>query len=68
LAPYLVSEGAVAFWGSILVSLAALFLLGVISARLFGIRIAQNGVKMLLLGGLAIAVGVIVGTLVPNAS
>lgn len=64
LVPYLLVEKERALWYSVGASLAALFLLGAIAARLARISVIRNGLEMLLIGGLAIAIGVIVGSVV----
>lgn len=58
------------FWGigtalviSIALSLFALFILGLVSAKVLRISALRNGVRMLLIGGIAVAMGVIVGLL-----
>ncbi|MBI4066229.1 VIT1/CCC1 transporter family protein [Candidatus Gottesmanbacteria bacterium] len=58
LIPYFIMEAKVALPISIALSLSALFLLGVISATLFGINILRNGIRTLVIGGVAILVGV----------
>jgi VIT1/CCC1 family predicted Fe2+/Mn2+ transporter len=59
--PYIVLPVDSAFWVSILLSLAALFTLGIVGGKVSGISIFRNGVRMALIGGVAIGVGVIVG-------
>ena len=59
--PYIVLPIAIAFWYSIGASLAALFLLGVIGGKISRINIFSTGIKTLFIGGVAVAVGVIVG-------
>lgn len=61
LAPYLFLNIAAAFPSSISASLFALFLLGAMSAKLSRTHLLRSGSRMLVVGGLAIAVGVIVG-------
>lgn len=61
LAPYMLFSAGAAFWISVLLSLAVLSLLGVLSARLFGIAAFRKGFEMLIVGGIAIGVGVLVG-------
>ena len=56
--PYFIMESKAALPVSVALSLSALFLLGVISAMLFGINILKNGIRTLLIGGFAILVGV----------
>lgn len=64
LAPYLLLNIDRAFGASILLSLGALFALGVIGAKLARRPILRRGVRMCVVGGLAIAVGIVVGKLV----
>ena len=65
LAPYLAFNVTKAFVISIILSLIALFLLGLISSRIFKTdHTLKHAIRMLLIGGMAIAVGIIVGKLV----
>jgi len=64
LAPYVWLSVRSAFPLSIALSLLTLFLLGAIGARLSGTRILRNAIRMLLIGGIAVMVGVIVGLFV----
>jgi VIT1/CCC1 family predicted Fe2+/Mn2+ transporter len=59
--PYVVLERETAFFTSIAASCLALFLLGFLGARYFGSSGYRTGLRMLLLGGVAIGVGVLVG-------
>lgn len=59
--PYILLSPAVAFSASIVFSLLALFLLGVISAKLSRIGFLKSGFRMLVIGGIAIGIGVLVG-------
>ncbi len=61
LAPYILIDPKAAFWISITLSLIALFILGLLSAKVSRTGVIRSGIEMLLLGGLAIAVGVLVG-------
>ncbi|MBI5138495.1 MAG: VIT1/CCC1 transporter family protein [Candidatus Vogelbacteria bacterium] len=61
LSPYFILEGDEAFKVSIYLSLVSLFLLGLLSGYLSKTSFIKSGYRMLLVGGLAIAVGVIVG-------
>lgn len=61
LAPYLLFATSEAFWISIGASLVSLFVLGAISAHLSKIHIIKNALRMAFIGGLAIAVGTLVG-------
>lgn len=63
LLPYLIWERGPAFVISITASCISLFLLGFLGARYFGARGYRSGLRMLLLGGGAIAVGILVGRL-----
>ena len=62
--PYLLFETQIAFGFSIILSLIALFLLGALSAKYFKRSVFKLGLKMLLLGGLAVALGTLVGNYV----
>lgn len=59
--PYVLLEREAAFATSIAISCLALFLLGFMGARYFGSRGYRSGLRMLLLGGAAIGIGVLVG-------
>lgn len=63
LAPYVFLPAASAFVVSVLLSLIALFLLGVFSARLFHINATRKGFEMFVVGGIAIGVGIVIGKL-----
>lgn len=62
--PYLVLGAATALWGSIIVSVVALFALGLISARVVRVKMIDHAIKMAVLGSAAILIGVIVGRFV----
>lgn len=62
LLPYTVFEVSTAFYLSIVCSLAALFILGAVSVRRTLIETLHHGLKMLILGGLAIVIGVLLGS------
>lgn len=64
LLPYLAVAGEQAFEISILATLAALFILGVVSAKIFKIKVWRNGWRMLIVGGLAVTIGILASTLV----
>ncbi len=64
LVPYYLMESKNALPISISLSLGSLFLLGVVSAKLFGINILKNGIRTLAIGGFAILVGVLVSLFV----
>lgn len=61
LLPYLINKISNPFWVSIVVTLCALFLLGVISAEVLRTKIWRNALRMLIIGGLAVGIGVLVG-------
>ncbi len=63
LAPYVFFTNPLSI--SIGISLASLFLLGAFSASNFGIHWFSRGLRMLLIGGLAIGMGVAIGNWVP---
>jgi len=61
LLPYIFSGVAEPFWISIILSLIALFFLGVISAEVLHTKIWRNSLRMLIIGGLAVGIGVVIG-------
>jgi VIT1/CCC1 family predicted Fe2+/Mn2+ transporter len=61
LSPYIIFDREPAFFISIIASCVALFFLGFLGARYFGAKGGRSGLRMLLLGGSAIAVGILVG-------
>jgi len=63
LLPYFILSQQTAFWGSIGLSLAALFLLGTIGAKISNTSMWKSVTRMVLIGGSAIAIGSIVGHL-----
>ena len=62
--PYLVVGRETAFWWSILASLLALFLLGFASAKILKTHLLKNAFRMMLIGGVAISLGVVVGMMI----
>jgi VIT1/CCC1 family predicted Fe2+/Mn2+ transporter len=64
LLPYLLWPVSIAFGASIAASLLALTLLGWVSGRNFKVNAWHSGLKMLILGGLAIGIGIAVGQLI----
>ena len=64
LLPYIIFEKIYALTASIMLSLVALFSLGVYSANISKMRVLKSGFRMLIIGGMAIAVGVVIGQLV----
>lgn len=63
LLPYIFFEVSTALPTSIGASLVSLFLLGSIAAKYYKAAIWRNGLRMLILGGMAIVAGAIVGRL-----
>ncbi|MEK7612918.1 MAG: VIT1/CCC1 transporter family protein [Patescibacteria group bacterium] len=59
--PYILYEPTAAFQLSIIYSLAALFLLGMLSGALARTRLMKNALRMLVIGGVAIGAGVLAG-------
>jgi VIT1/CCC1 family predicted Fe2+/Mn2+ transporter len=62
--PYVLFGPSIAIWVSIILSIATLFVLGLVSARLVRVKMIEHAVKMAILGGSAILIGVIVGRFV----
>lgn len=64
--PYILLDSAAAFTASIIFSLFGLIVLGIIKAKLLRQKILHHATEIFLIGGVAIAVGVIVGKLFKN--
>ncbi|MDP3794273.1 MAG: VIT1/CCC1 transporter family protein, partial [Candidatus Uhrbacteria bacterium] len=64
LSPYLLFPAESALTLSISFSLGAMFLLGIMSAHFSGLPLLKNGARTLAIGGAAIAIGVLAGTIV----
>jgi VIT1/CCC1 family predicted Fe2+/Mn2+ transporter len=64
LSPYFFMDTGQAFWWSILMSIVFLFALGLISAKILKIRVWRTALRMTIMGGLAIGLGVAVGLLI----
>ncbi len=62
--PYIIFSVTSAFWISILLSLVVLFGLGIFGARISRTGSIRGGFRMLLIGGMAIVIGVLVGRMV----
>ncbi|MDO8522842.1 MAG: VIT1/CCC1 transporter family protein [bacterium] len=62
--PYVFFEGATAIWISIILSMSALFIAGASVAKLSKIKPLKHGLKMVLLGGSATIIGIIVGKII----
>lgn len=65
--PYLIWTDATAPVGSVILSVVTLFIVGVISGKLARLPMMSRGLRMALLGGAAIVIGMIVGYIVPAA-
>jgi len=63
LSPYIFISGNLAFWVSIIFSLVALFILGLISAKIAKVHLLRHSLEMTIIGGLVIAAGVLIGNL-----
>ena len=59
--PYLVTNVNRAFWWSIAASLLSLFILGFISAKILKTKVVRSALRMMVIGGLAIGLGIAVG-------
>ncbi len=59
--PYIFFSFTVALLFSILFSIIALFIVGIINAKLSKVNVMKHSLKMVILGGSAIVIGVIVG-------
>lgn len=59
--PYLYFSLGTALWASIALSIVALFIVGLVSAKVSHVKIWANALKMAVLGGAAIVIGVVVG-------
>ena len=62
--PYVLFNLSVALWVSIFLSIATLFILGLVSAKMVKVKMTKQAIRMALLGGAAILIGVIVGKFV----
>ncbi len=63
LAPYIFLESGKAFWLAIILAVASLFILGIYTGKISGVSPYKKGLTMSLIGGMAIIVGVLVGSL-----
>ncbi len=61
LSPYFVSGSKQAVWVSVGLTLIALFMLGVFNAHMNKVRAWRDGLQVLIMGGIAIVVGIVVG-------
>lgn len=62
--PYFLQNLTLAFWLSIGSSIAALFVVGIVIAKFSKISLITHGLRMALLGGAAIMIGVLVGKMI----
>jgi VIT1/CCC1 family predicted Fe2+/Mn2+ transporter len=65
--PYLLFAGDTALFASIGFSVLALFMVGVASGRVAKLPMLSRGIRMALLGGAAIAIGTLVGMIIPES-
>lgn len=65
--PYLIWNTWIALAGSVISSIVALFIVGMLSGRVAKLSMLSRGLRMALLGGAAIIIGAIVGIVVPAA-
>ncbi|HCR52037.1 TPA: hypothetical protein DIV48_00115 [Candidatus Kaiserbacteria bacterium] len=65
LSPYVLFAANTALIVSVCASVAALFIVGMVSARFSRLPMLWRGARMAMLGGAAIVIGVIVGSIVP---
>ncbi|HMQ01908.1 MAG TPA: VIT1/CCC1 transporter family protein [Candidatus Doudnabacteria bacterium] len=61
LAPYFYSTGNTSVILSVVLTLLALFILGAVNAKMFRAKVWKDGLFTLIMGGLAILVGIVVG-------
>jgi predicted membrane protein (TIGR00267 family) len=62
--PYFLFSTAAALWASIGFSIIALFIVGIVSAKVARVNMWRRGLQTMLLGGAAIVIGVVVGKFV----
>jgi len=65
LIPYIIFTSGTALIVSVSLSVASLFIVGVVSARFSRLPMMWRGIRMALLGGAAIVMGVAIGTFMP---
>ncbi|MBI4160401.1 MAG: VIT1/CCC1 transporter family protein, partial [Candidatus Yanofskybacteria bacterium] len=63
--PYFVWSTRGAFAISVILSVLALFILGIVGAKVSKTNMAKNGLRMAVVGGVAIVVGIIGGSIIP---
>lgn len=59
--PYILFPVGSAFYISICLSVICLFILGIVGAKIAKIRLLKNAMRMVMVGGIAILVGVVAG-------
>lgn len=64
--PYLIMPVNAALKLSVFLSIIALFILGLVGAKISGINLIKNGMRMAMVGGIAIGVGMIAGIVIPK--
>jgi VIT1/CCC1 family predicted Fe2+/Mn2+ transporter len=64
LTPYLIWEPHIAIKVSVIAALVALFILGLIIARISKVNMLKEAFKMVIVGGIAMGLGILVGSLV----
>ncbi len=64
LVPYLIWDPIIAIKISVISALIALFILGLVISRISKVNMIQEGLKMVIVGGIAIAIGIVVASLV----
>lgn len=65
--PYVFLTTTAGLYVSVVLTLGALFVMGVVKARLAGTRQVRSGIEIAGLAGLAAALAYLVGTVIPNA-
>jgi vacuolar iron transporter family protein len=63
--PYILFEGWMALGISVSASAVALFIVGIISGKMAQLPMAKHGLRMVVFGGAAIVIGMVVGVIVP---
>jgi VIT1/CCC1 family predicted Fe2+/Mn2+ transporter len=64
LSPYIFMDVKHAFWWSIVSSIVFLFVLGLVSAKILKIKVLRTTLRMTIMGGLAICLGIVVGLII----
>lgn len=65
--PYVIMVPERAIWLSIGLSLFTLFFLGIIGAKISNINMLKNSLRMFLIGGAAIFIGIVIGIFLSNS-